>query len=494
MGLLDIFKKKKLPENNKKSSENNFDMTVIDVAGTARINFPIYAKQINESMEIIRTTINPETFFYRYGFIIERLTQMQEMQRYINAKCNALEVQQAIINDKDKYIACLISRMFEKTKEKISTLKHQNAIENNIDNFLSSVEGFSDEMGEQSKKYFEEVRKYLKTKYLNNTSEIIKIETVIAKNEIKEEIQSQPVSEENYNYGSYLANKFKEIYKVTEKSYPNCNGLKISEITKILEKISYSGMVTIKNSQDYPKWFDYEFSIEDPYKTICKLRDDGYLHNCSPEIILKKLKVSELKEELLRQGLSVSGKKADLISRLLNESESLSSFLPEIIEISDKGKKFLEDNSESQQEHLLRNYGLNIEQFQSFKNKNPDSDFYSIVIQILTEQDAILAEKNEISMSRVKKSDIAMALKQKGDKKMALQYYIFSAYYSLCELIESFTDVKYEIDGFLALKINELKDYYSDLMVDNCYKWSIGGYYKKPDDNNFRKEIIKLIR
>lgn len=261
---------------------------------------------------------------------------------------------------------------------------------------------------------------------------------------------------------------------------------------RILEKISYNGLILSKDPESYPHWFNYEFGIKDPYKKICELRDEGYVCNCSPEIALKKLKVPELKEELSRQGLSVKGNKPDLISRLVNKGELSSSFVPEVVVLSEKGTQFLKDNSEILQLNKLSDYGLNIEQYQSFKSKMPNSDFYDIVIKILTEQDEILAERNEISMSRVKKYDIARAFEQKGNKEMALQYYIFSSYYELCEL-QYQSDIEHKINGGLALKIHELKDYFSSSMIDNCFKWNIGGYYKSPDKKVFRKEITKLI-
>ncbi len=266
------------------------------------------------------------------------------------------------------------------------------------------------------------------------------------------------------------------------------------EISRILEKVSYNGLVLSKDPEDYPHWFQYELGIEDPYKRVCELRDVGYVRNCSPDIALKKRTVPELKEELSRQGLSIKGNKPDLIARLIKDGELSSSFVPEVVELSDMGKQFLKGNTEILQMNQLSDYGLNIEQYQSFKNKMPNSDFYSIVIAILSDQDKILAERNEISMSRVKKYDIARAFEHKGDKKMALQYYIFSAYYALCEFeLPVNMNVEYEINGALALKIHEFKDYYSSIMIENCSKWNIGGYYKKPDKKRFIEEIDKLI-
>ena len=145
-------------------------------------------------------------------------------------------------------------------------------------------------------------------------------------------------------------------YSETSNSY---------EMSRILEKISYNGLILSKDPEDYPHWFNYEFGIKDPYKRVCELRDEGYVRNCSPEVALKKLKVPELKEELSRQGLSVKGNKPDLISRLIKEGELSSSFVPEVVELSEKGIQFLKGNSETLQLNKLSDYGLNIEQYQS---------------------------------------------------------------------------------------------------------------------------------
>lgn len=44
---------------------------------------------------------------------------MEEMQKYVDFQhSDPYEMKQTILNDKDRYVACLIGRMFEKQKKK----------------------------------------------------------------------------------------------------------------------------------------------------------------------------------------------------------------------------------------------------------------------------------------------------------------------------------------------------------------------------------------
>lgn len=190
------------------------------------------------------------------------------------------------------------------------------------------------------------------------------------------------------------------------------------EVCRILQKISYNGLILSKNPEDYPRWFEYELGIKDPYTKICELRDSGYMVNSAPDIALKKKLVPELKEELVKHGLPISGRKYDLILRLVENGEFTPGFVPEVVELSEKGKDFLNNNSELlfEKEEIGR-YGITYDQYQSYKNKMPNENHYTILIKILYDQDRILADRNEISMSRSKKGEIARAFEEQGDKK-----------------------------------------------------------------------------
>lgn len=266
------------------------------------------------------------------------------------------------------------------------------------------------------------------------------------------------------------------------------------KICRILKGIG-NGIILSKNPDDYCRWFEYELGIKDPYAKICELRDSGYLINGTVETALKKMTVFDLKKELARQDLPVSGRKADLILRLVENGKFTPGFIPEVVELSEKGKIFLNEKSEFLfEKSLLDKYRITYDQYSSYKNKMPNENIYTILIKILYEQDRILAERNDIGMSRSKKGEISRAFEEQGDKKMALQYRILEAYYEMCE-IQWVTDANfdYEIDGFTALKIHELKDYYSPTMLEHCFQCKIGGHYKAPDKKKFTKEINKII-
>ena len=467
MGILDIFKKKKPSEKSKEpqrfllpsSSQQEKDTeTIVNVAGTARINFPIYAKQVNESIKIIRTTTNPNTFFYRYGFIIERLTEMEKIEQYIDYQhTNSYEMKQTIINDKDQYIACLIGRMFEKTKEKIGTLKRQYDIELNIDVFLSSVENFSEEMGEQSKKYFKEVTEYLKVKYLNNMSDNMKIETVTIHDEIKEEKQilsQETVSASNsdfqhtpnvnleienqYNSGSYAEEKFREIKELTEKSYPSRNGLKIPEI-KVLNRAEN---FTTETKDIHGFWYyEYGLELEDIHNILNMLMRKKFIEIAPAKEMIKKFTVAKIKELLKESGLKQSGRKAELLERLFtntNDEYLESKVNKKGFMLTDTGKQELKENDYVIYLHRLEGrlqIHFNVWQMNKKLHDNPEKTYREIMWEDLQKQYKI--ELHEIRHKGYKTytmlcNDICtFLLEAKGNAEIALKYFAESTYYEI---------------------------------------------------------------
>lgn len=97
---------------------------------------PIYLNQLQDSGKIINSTTNPETFFYRYGFALQRLTELEKMEKLVKFKgSKPSKTKIETIKIKQESIRELINRMKDKVDEKLSSLKTQVSIINNINKF-----------------------------------------------------------------------------------------------------------------------------------------------------------------------------------------------------------------------------------------------------------------------------------------------------------------------------------------------------------------------
>lgn len=532
MGLLDIFRKKKPDDKPKESQvkQNEPDITVVDVVKTARMNLPIYARQVNESIQIISNTTNPNTFFYRYGFIIERLTEMEEMQKCVNAKSNALEVKQSLINDKDKHIVLLIKRMFEKTKEEIATLKHQYDIERSIDAFLYLVENFKEEMGELSEKYFNEVTKYLKTKYINNSNTETKQQTpenqsVSAEEKTDSDInntQKQNVNlntEENYNSASYREERLKEIKKTIEKSYPSRNGLKIPEIMVL----DYAETFTTATKDIHNFWYyDFGFEIEDIHNTLDILMKKELIQIAPVKEMIKKFTIPKIKEILKELGLKQSGKKAELLDRLFENTsdEYLESKVTEkSFMLTDAGKQELKENDYVLYFHR-RNYvyciNFTVWKMNKLLHDNPDKNYREIMWEEFQKKYSI--EYHDIRINGYKKyTDVCndmciFLLESYGNAETALKYFAEDVYYkvnydipkqySLCMGLDKSDLNQLKIYDFIYIDekiFNKIKDELDISDDEFCRRLDdifSGFHIEKPllSDTNTAKFVIAKIK
>ena len=502
MGILDIFRKKKqaekpqelqrflLPSKSEKSESDIKDVKNEDMAkiATARMNFPIYAKQVNESVQIISNTTNPETFFSRYRFIIERLTEMEEMQQYIDTKSNALEVRQELINDKDKHIVLLIKRMFEKTKEEIATRKNKYDIERSIDGFIYVLENFKEEMGELSGKYFNEVTKYLKTKYMNNSNTETKQQTSENQSVSAEEktasdindIQKQNVNlntEENYNSASYRDERLKEVRKNIEKSYPSRNGLKIPEIMVL----DYAETFTTATKDIHNFWYyNFGFEIEDIHNTLDMLMKKELIQTAPVKEMIKKYTIPKIKELLKERGLKLSGKKAELLDRLFEnaDDEYLESRVTEKgFVLTEAGKQELKENDYVLYFHR-RNYvyciNFTVWQMNKLLHENPDKNYREIMWEEFQKQYRI--ESHEIRLNGYRKyttvcnNMCTFLLESHGNAETALKYFAESVYYEVNDNLpkqysfymsrgESVNQLKiYDFVGIDENNFNKIKD------------------------------------
>ena len=119
---------------------------------------PQFLQQVQDSARLIDTTINPDTFFSRYGFLLHRLTELEKMESLIRFSGELpSNIKQKTIELKQEKIHELLERMKTKTEERLYSLKTKRAVENGIAKFNASLEPYLSEINADNQAYKESI-------------------------------------------------------------------------------------------------------------------------------------------------------------------------------------------------------------------------------------------------------------------------------------------------------------------------------------------------
>lgn len=117
--------------------------------------FIIEQKQtmINDSLKIIKTTKNVDTFFSRYNLLINSLTEIIETidiyKGYLSMNNNSVQIlYNDLVINKSSYIDGLIQRSSSQLIEKVDSLSTDKSILNHINKFKESLFAFTNELNE----------------------------------------------------------------------------------------------------------------------------------------------------------------------------------------------------------------------------------------------------------------------------------------------------------------------------------------------------------
>ena len=122
-----------------------------------------------------------------------------------------------------------------------------------------------------------------------------------------------------YTYYSYpgtdMATRVITFEERKKTTYPSARGLYVGEIMLLeyCEKENYP-----KPKSGYPGFWWFKYGIRDVGHALQSLQERGFIQWGSKYDIIKGLKVDELKNILVTNGLPTNGKKADLIERIVN--------------------------------------------------------------------------------------------------------------------------------------------------------------------------------
>lgn len=117
----------------------------------AKFLAPQYLRHVNESIDLINTTKNPETFFFRYDILIERLEQLTAFEGLIDFTGEAPSIAlKRVVSEKPLIINAFLDRYYEDVLLKASNLKTSPARQRRVENFVLSMEPYLDQLDEEN--------------------------------------------------------------------------------------------------------------------------------------------------------------------------------------------------------------------------------------------------------------------------------------------------------------------------------------------------------
>ena len=246
----------------------------------------------------------------------------------------------------------------------------------------------------------------------------------------------------------------------------------------------------VKKRNEYVGYLNYECGITNPDLYHKKLIDEGYYQKAKAEELLKQYKVSELKEILSNNNLSTKGKKDELISSIVLNVKDIENIISskEYYSLSDKGKKFLEDNDNYVCLHKYKDYQISLlDYYNATKNDKYKRKFNDIAWQIFNERTLLFQKREEYMSARYNFFNMANLLMREQKYKQALQLYLDCLIIDLSgiesrDAIRSFKSgwctkkeflERLEFNNLIHSLINqivELKEYYDESMLFNSYE------------------------
>lgn len=263
-------------------------------------------------------------------------------------------------------------------------------------------------------------------------------------------------------------------------------------IAGFISYCQYGGKPIGKTNDDYPRYFSYRYYVNDPIKYHKKVIADGYLTEAEPIALLASLKVAQLKEILASHGLLDKGRKDALIARIAENIDIKTLNLETVYVPTEKGLAHLEKYAYMFE---IEKYDISIDEFErARKHFHSSSTPRDIIWRILDAKRNSLNNMGDYGLARNVLCNMAEFSKEENNLTSALYCYLLVIYYdtSGCgnnRYIEKLDNVS--IAPGIIERIFDLKEYYSDQMIEKCYRHSLPHHYLK--QANFEKLIQDIF-
>ncbi len=379
---------------------------------TASTQLQIRSKQFDETITLIDSTTNCETFFGRIEFAYQIANEQRQ------------RIWLAYLNDNlPDMVNCFIDRSCYVEADKIKTLKTPKGRQNRFDKYTESM-----------RKSFTEYSRYCtqdNNEHLESTLESMKYELLNVET-------AEPVQFTQTSPAKISSAQVRQIYnKAVFLSWAS-HGYPIG--------------------CDYPQYFKYEMNILDPKKYHSQLIKENLLTECSYADKLSSMKVTELKELLKKHDLPSTGKKQKLIELLISNlsEEQLIAETQHIhkLKLTDDGQAFLDIN-QGFVDLRRSSYDISLSDYEKVWKTG--------VINFNEAAEIILKEKDRQSLGRKIKYDLALLYYRTGNYEQSLSYYIQILYYDYAGGCIDYCN------DFIINEIHSMAEYYSDDLVNRCY-------------------------
>lgn len=98
---------------------------------------PQLIDHVNESVDLINSTKNPETFFFRYDFLVKTLKRLVVIEKYVVMTAERPSVAlERVMLDRHHMINALLDRCFEDTLSKAMKLKTPAGRKRRVEGFV----------------------------------------------------------------------------------------------------------------------------------------------------------------------------------------------------------------------------------------------------------------------------------------------------------------------------------------------------------------------
>lgn len=234
-----------------------------------------------------------------------------------------------------------------------------------------------------------------------------------------------------------------------------------------------------KTNDDYPRYFNYKYYVNDPIKYHKQVIADGYLTEADAKISLNRLTVARLKEILLNNNLTEKGKKAELIERIIENIDIKTLNLPILYVPSPKGYEHLDKYKYFFE---IEKYNITINDFeQAKKSYHSAAKTNDIIWRILNTRYNEYNMSGDFALARNELYYSAELLESENRLIDALYYYLLVLYYDLSGCANRYIKASEDISiaPELSNKIFNLQEHYLDSMPSRCYDRYLPHHYLK---------------
>lgn len=260
-------------------------------------------------------------------------------------------------------------------------------------------------------------------------------------------------------------------------------------------RLSQDGASINKSNDEYARYLTYDYGVNNPVKYHKMVIAEGYLMEAGPEILLKQLKVPQLKEILENNNLPTKGKKEDLISRIADNINVKSLNIEPVYIPSPKGEEHL-----AKYNYIFRigKYRITWQEFEHCKKKTELTQTKDIIWQILNGKRAEHLKNQSYVLAKDDIWYITKFLADEGNFSEALYHAIvvlyfdtsgYSSYgsYASYGLRQKGIDQRV-INSDVAEMICRLKEYFSHSLIERCFN-----EYKLPSHLLKKPYFHKLV-